>query len=158
MPVDTPDHALLLGYCPGTLSVPQQPLDPVCPVCGYAAGMTVECYVAHHVQEPGPRALTVDEDESLVTVDAINTPTPGLLLGRRQGCDEDRWQVFHAPTGLVVHQPEFFFPRGEATAMVCHLGTLTDWQADVEDIRNDAGLALVCKLAFSAMQKGLTRQ
>lgn len=154
MPVDTPGHAALVGYCAGSLHPPQA--GGLCHTCGYAAGLTPGGYVGPHVQDPGPRAIVVDEDESMTTMDAVNTPVPGLLIARPQGSLEDAWQVLHAGTGLVLHPPRYHYPGRLATALVCQLGSLGDWLIDAESIRNNSQLAMasqmVCFMAYRELE------
>lgn len=138
MSVSTTQHAILVGYCAGTLEVPTD--TGTCPVCGADAGLTPGSYVGHHVEEPGPRAVIVDEDETMTTVEAVNTPVPGLLLCREPG--QDGWQVFHAATGLLLHRPTVHFPDGAALRLARRLGTLADWLIDPDTIRDDPYLAL----------------
>ncbi len=153
MPVDTIDHAMLVGYCHGTLSLPDGEL---CPVCGFDAGLTPGGYVGHHVEEPGPRSIHVDEDESLTTLDAINTPAHGLLLACLPGsADEDEWQVFHAGTGLVIHLPKYTFTKVTALGLACQLDTLGNWLASADAIQGDSQLAMASQMLCFMAHRGL---
>lgn len=152
MPVDTIDHAMLNGYCHGTLGLPT---NGRCHICGHDAGTTPGGYVGHHVEEPGPRAILVDEDESLTRVDAINTPVPGLLLAREIGSEDDLWQVFHAGTGLLLHPPRYYYAGPEAKRLICQLGTLGDWLQDAESIRDNSQLAMASQMVCFMAYKGI---
>lgn len=152
MSVETSDHAVLMGYCAGTLALPE---GDVCPTCAYDAGLTSGGYVGHHIEEPGPRSIYVDPDDTLTTVDAINTLTPGIFLARPHRCEEDTWQVFHAPTGLIIHPANYFFMRSLATTIACQLGIIGNWLTDADSIRNDPQLGfasqLVCFMAWRSV-------
>lgn len=155
MSIDTPSYAQLMGYCTGTLGEPDA--AGRCPACRHDAGLTAGGYVGHHVEEPGLRPIYVDPDESLSAMDACNTPTPGLLIARPRGCEDDTWQVFHAPSALIIHRPNYYFPRDMATAMAVQFGGMADWLADVEVIRADPRLALASELMCFMVQRGLDR-
>lgn len=162
MPLDDTGHAVLMGLCPGSLTQPGpwviameesgHALDerPICPVCDHTAGVTQAGLVGHHVQAEADgsraplRSIYVDPDDKLIVVEAANTNTPGVLIGRVPGAGDVGWQLFHAPTALCMHEEDYFFDVDAAIDLSKSVGLLGDWLRPAEEIQRDhlLGLAL----------------
>lgn len=143
MPLDDTVHAVLMGLCPGTLTVPAKRVyhivetgdvieeRPICDVCNHEAGVTPAGLVGQHVQEdegeePSP-LRSIYLDRTLTVVEAANTVTPGVLIGRRPGDGDNGWRLIHAPQAVCLHMPHMSFDRPTAEALAAAVYYFGDW-------------------------------
>lgn len=79
--------------------------------------------------------IRVRDDDTLITVDAIATPTPGLVATRSAFRPPHHrwWSVTHVESG--AHLPVYFEARAEAVAFAGDLRDLADWTRPAEDLR-----------------------